>query len=216
MRRFIPGLSATAVAAAAIAAGLLSAPAMAAPATARDGLYLTPSIGYGWGRTQDFTAFGVDGSVEYDGGVALGAALGYRFGNVRVEGELGYAGLTLDRISAAGETANLDSDIHLYSGTVSAFYDFDTGGALRPFVGGGVGFTTVDADDVTFEGDRLEGGTETSFAVHGEVGVSFAVSETVEIVPSYRYTWSDLETDGFDDADDFGAHLLRVGVRYSF
>jgi len=190
---------------------LLSTAALATAAQAKDGFYLAPSAGLMMPSDVDVTLEGISGSVDYDNGYVLGLALGYRLGMFRVEGELGYAEQDGATVKAAGQSLDADFETGLVTATVAGFVDFDLG-PVKPYVGAGLGYgwSTVEIaglDDLDVDD------TDSNFIMFGEAGVALPISDTIEIVPSYRYLWANNGGDGFEDDS---AHLLRVGMRVSF
>lgn len=64
-----------------------------APAYSADGPYLSANLGLAELSDSDVTDSTIPGVTlgqSYDNGWALGASVGYRFNNVRVEGEVSY------------------------------------------------------------------------------------------------------------------------------
>ena len=105
---------------------------------------------------------------EHDTGYKLGAVLGHHLGsNLRVEGEIFLArakvsklthtsialpGLGLPQqilptrvdVPVSGSASQLGAMVNLW-------YDFDIGGNLAPYIGGGLGFIRIDQGDVQYE-----------------------------------------------------------------
>ncbi|MBU0969916.1 MAG: hypothetical protein KKC20_04680, partial [Proteobacteria bacterium] len=59
----------------------------------KEGWYLGAGLGYGMAPDADYKLLdgsGDYGSFEYDSGVLMNAAVGYKFGMPRIEGEISY------------------------------------------------------------------------------------------------------------------------------
>lgn len=147
----------------------------------------------------------IDGDkLEFDPGFALGGQLGYIFGTVRAEGELEYSNTNVDQLGGNSNNADLST----FRGTGNLYFDF-VGFAqsnILPYVGGGVGFASLD-----FDGNDLND-DDTALTAHGEFGISFAASTNFDVVVSYRYEWFD--TDVGDVKDDITIHQIRAGMRF--
>jgi opacity protein-like surface antigen len=201
-------------------AGLLCLAGGVAQAQQAPGMYVSGTAGLLILQDQDFSGFGVSGTGEFHPGYSLNGALGYRFGNgLRIEGELGYGRAGVHRLTGNGVRANFsDVDVNLYSATLNAFYDFETGTNFRPYLGAGVGAVhtrqssgTASVPGVgTFNVGKDD---STDLTVLGEAGVNMVINQSWDLVPSYRFQWVDSSVNGSDDSF---AHIVRIGLRYSF
>jgi opacity protein-like surface antigen len=97
-----------------------------------------------------------------------------------------------------------------FTGTINAFYDFSPLAGLTHYVGA--------ADDRKTAGVSI-GSTENSFTSKGgssteglallEAGASVPLTDALSVTASYRYVH-------FFAAGEDIAHILKLGVRYSF
>ena len=103
-------------------------------------------------------------SNAFDGGTGIlaGAALGYRLGSFRVEGEYLYRGTSYDDIDTGGSPSDdvtqdkAKQELDLIEGRVddvlshnffaNLYYDYRSGSKFTPYVGFGVGFARVSLD----------------------------------------------------------------------
>ncbi|MEM1390975.1 MAG: outer membrane beta-barrel protein [Pseudomonadota bacterium] len=211
------------------------------------GAFTTGNIGDG--TTLDVAAdtdYGWD--TEFDNGLALSAEVGKQiFGNWRFAGELTYTsadvdthtdvtlgGGSIDALDAAALAGSPDAlgvsvgdlvaagegEIESLSLFANVYYDFDTGTAFTPYVGGGIGFSDV---DVTYEPSGVgiidDGGTE--FAYQFKAGAAYAVSETVDVFGEYAYrATEDIEVDndlfpGTLDIENQQS-VFSIGARFKF
>ena len=204
----------------ALAAALLAGTAVA-PAFAQDNTPLRTGSygGLSFGALMPQDTDGPNGSeVERDTGYAIFGQYGYRFPNqLRLEAELGYGNSEYDRFRAGGGSASLGDDTDMYSLTGAAYYDFATGTPLTPYIGAGAGLVhqRFDRNTASAGGTTLAGnnGSSTDLTAFGELGVSYQLSSTFELVPSYRYQWIN---DGDQGLDDTTMHIARIGLRTWF
>ncbi len=160
------------------------------------GIYLGANIGAAFFDNDDVNKFD-------DGGVTLGAQLGYRWNDhIRTELEL------------SGSAAGIDNsdDVLAFGGyNLNGFYDFlPPSEAFVPYIGAGIGYAAIELD--SDNGDQDDAGL---LSLHGEVGLTMNVNEHFAIVPSYRYTVIEEDDEGILD-DDLTSHAVRVGLRVSF
>jgi len=177
--------------------------------------YVKGSAGLASPRSVDGTVSGVSLTLDYEKGLFISGALGYRAQeNVRLEAEVSYAKLGLESVSGNGVAVDLSGDWDLVSFTASGFFDINTNTSVTPYIGGGAGLiywdrgvvtASLNGTSVTIAGDD---GTEvTAFA---EAGVSIALDSKFELVPSYRFQWADTGSSGIDDDT---IHIFKVGLQ---
>lgn len=164
-----------------------------------------------------------------DGEYALGLVFGARVApNFRAEVELSYSNSDVNETtftagSAAGNTQDADGDLSSTSLLINGWYEFETNSSWRPYLGGGIGYTNVDADvdgvGLINTYDDSDGG----FSYQIGFGVTFPVGQSGTIDIGYRYR----ETPGlklkseatsgaaFDDID-FKAQTIQIGYNYRF
>ena len=75
-----------------------------------------------------------------------------------------------------------DDRIKVLAGLANAYYDFDTGTKLRPFVGAGIGIGQVKLDD-----GRAGDDDDTGFAYQLQTGVAYAINDKLSAQIGYRY-----------------------------
>ena len=169
------------------------------------GHYVSGNIGLAMANDSDLTIStipGITANIEYDTGLALGLALGYDFGNARVEGEIAYQKNDFNKMSLLGVDIDLTGDATLLSLLVNGYYDFANSSVFTPYIGGGLGFAKVEVDD-------------TVFAYQMGIGVGYAVNEKVTIDTKYRYfATSDIEF--YTTETEFASHNFLFGARVSF
>lgn len=209
MKRFLGG--------AALVAALFAAGAAHAQQTSYMGWYGTVSAGYLQLEDVSGNVGSTGVKASYDPGWSLNGAIGWSFGTgLRTEVEVGYGRSSYDSATIGGTKVDLSGDIALWSGYLAAYYDFNLAG-VRPYFGAGAGVVHFDVDNIsatangtTFTGS---GGNGTNFSAFGEAGLSFALTDRLDIVPAVRYVWIDDGGSGFDDDT---AWVFKAGLRYRF
>ena len=186
-------------------------------ASAYGGVPAAPSTSFSEFRP---TGPGVGGTAKFGGGLGFGAAVGRRFGNGwAVELALDERGNYLRRVGGVEVDGNIFSELVL----LNVYYRFPARGALRPFIGAGLGYVIALDIDV----DR--NGSEQEYSREGGVGVQAIVGVEYSLAPRWRLTgdarWTSVESGTFK-ASNAGNKLigkpkyrpasLNVGVTYLF
>ena len=161
----------------------------------------------------DNTGTFIDIESTYDLGFEAGGALGYAFEQFRIEGEVTYRQnavdeLTVTRDAAFGLPTGLvvdpDGEVTSLAFMANGFYDFDTGSPLRPYLGGGIGFASIEAD-VTAGGVQLVDENTGVLAYQAMAGVSYEISDGLAVFGGYRFFGT--QDPGLTDAAGGGGSL---------
>ena len=145
-----------------------------------------------------------DTPVEFgfDSGMRWGGAMGFRMNsNLAMEVEYSNAGLDAAEMRNGGNpydvTGELSTQTIMANFVVGADY-----GALRPYIGAGLGTARVAADNIDPDDfpDALDD-HDWAFAGQAFAGVNFALSETMTVGARYRYQMIGA-TNLMDTADD--------------
>ena len=229
------------------AASLVSFVATAQAAESGPGLYGRLSVGPSLVQDMNFAeASTANLALDPKAGFAVHGAVGYRVNDVlRLEFDLGYGRNDLDgafqqNVQAfvpCGEIAgnpclspNVDGEARTLSGFAMAYYDLPVAGALRPYVGAGVGLLEADVDvgtratmnAGTVSRFEIINGSDTLMGYRGAVGVVYAM-DAVDITFGYTYTLTErMNIPGkgtlvnFDFDRRVTAHTFGAGVSYNF
>lgn len=177
---------------------------------------------------------GGDQTVELEFGTdyVIGLAIGRNFlrlgrNNVRGELEVSYQDNNVDSLdfsgNGAGPEINVDGDVQKLRIFANALMDFDTGSALTPYVGGGLGVAFTDFDVVYGPGVALDD-NDTSFALQVIAGTSYEIAGGA-VFGDVRYIVDfSAEADRFAPTgaltgtvgDDLEAVNLNFGYRFNF
>jgi opacity protein-like surface antigen len=183
--------------------------------------YAEAGAGVAFQAETDLNQLGIPFSTDYDTGFIVSGSLGRQSEIIRLEAELVYFQNDYDSISVLGLSAPLDGDLSFVGGLVNIFYDFETGGPWRPFIGAGAGYAQVSINDASTVGIPFADDGDSAFAYQFKLGVSYQYSATTDFLISYRYLGSEeLEfTDAFGfpfSSDGVQSHSLEVGLRFRF
>ena len=181
-------------------------------------VYVSGNIGLAMLNDSDIGLFSSDGSVatltlKSDSGLGLGFAVGYAFGNTRMEGEYAYQKNDLDKVevSAYGYSGSgkIGGETSSHSFLYNVYYDFKNTSLFTPFLSAGVGVSNVEVDLLGASED------DTVFAYQIGAGVAYAMTDKTFMDLTYRYFGtSDPEFDGVEI--DYSSHNVYLGVRVSF
>lgn len=179
------------------------------------------------------------GDMKTSGGPWGGAAGGYRWGNLRLEGmgtyeshdtnsfsspQFTYRDTTGTMRTDTNATPLLNGDLKIFTGFVNAVLDADFGAPIVPFFGAGVGFANVNMDNVTgtSRGNsfRLADQSDTVLAFQAMVGAGYKVNEMFTAEIGYRYLTLNNPTFNNGGAGEFelgiDSHQVWLGLRVNF
>jgi opacity protein-like surface antigen len=129
----------------------------------------------------------IDAELERDPGWLAGAAAGYAWhGGFALEGEVTYRESRLDKIALLGMELGLDGDEHSYAALANAYYRFDTGSSVTPYLGAGVGAAVLTLDAEAENGGAFDD-SETVFAYQAMAGIDYALTPHLAFGLEYRY-----------------------------
>lgn len=143
-------------------------------ATAQD-MYAGGNLGINYTHDGEIAGSGFD--TAFAVGYAIGGYVGFDMGDYRLEGEVSYRANDIDDIGGVSISSSSVTTMALMA---NAFYDFDSGSPIVPYVGGGlgVGFSTLELGGA--EGDA------TALAFQLIAGGAYKMSDTLELTLDYR------------------------------
>ena len=149
------------------------------------GTYFVGSIGSGVMNDIVFAASLGGGTATFDPGFSGEIGVGYDFGDIRTE--LTYNSTTTPLAGTTGV------DVDVKSFFLSAAYDWRAEKKWQPYIGLGVGSSTVDINlAATVGGTSITAGDDNIATAKFKVGVNYEASEKVDV---YGELWGQ----GFDD-----------------
>ncbi|MBY0432282.1 MAG: porin family protein, partial [Rhodospirillales bacterium] len=207
-----------------IAAGLLVGITTAAHAQT-NGFYVGAEGGLNILRDADYTGNpaprgvvgpGINGKIESDNGWGLLGQAGYGFGQVRLEGEVGYRRNSIDKASMnrAPGTLATDNKTEALDLMANVYYDIPTGTPFVPFLGAGLGGARVKMDLAGLGKD-----SSTVWAAQGIAGLAYNINQNLALKADYRYfTTKDPKFDigGSRIESEYQNHSVFVGFTYKF
>lgn len=153
--------------------------------------------------------------TEYDMGLGLGGAVGYDFGIWRIEGEVAYRINDVDTFTALGIGLQGDGDIDTLSTMANAYVDFGNQTAITPFIGAGMGFAKVSANDWSVAGIRIGSEDDNVFAYQFFLGLGVSVTERLMLDFVYNYFATSDPEFGITEFE-YDSHNISFGARFKF
>lgn len=214
------------------------------------GVYVTVGAGGGWSSSTsvNYSESGAIGGTSYSGttngtanlggGFALDAGLGYDFGNsVRGEvtyvlgsyaiGSTSYSGNVTSGGTRYGFNGNITPTGNLSTNSVmfSGYYDFKSKSKFTPYVGAGIGWTSVSIPSMpasatvngsTYNNLTVDSGSASAFGYQAKIGVSYAVSKPADIFAEAIYQGNTGVTINEFNYGPLNAISVRAGARLRF
>ena len=171
--------------------------------------------------------------LSYKPGFGLDAAVGYAFGNIRLEGEVSWSRLAVDDykyddIFNYTVDGNYRGDVSALGLMANGWYDIATGTRWVPYVGGGLGAAQLDIGErfkgtvtdrnanVVQEGDgSIDRVDDWVFAYQVGAGIGYRIDDRAVVQFGYRF-FGTSKTDIHGLKLAIRIHKISVGVRYSF
>ncbi len=147
-------------------------------------------------------------TISFDPGFNVTLAMGYDFGMIRAEGEIGYRMFDIDTATGPGFPPGVTGDVNALTFMANGYYDFEMGSPLSPYVGVGLGFVTADIELTAPGFGTLEISSD-EFAYQFMAGAGYEISSTTVLTAGYRF-FADT------DSDPINIHEFVVGARYMF
>ena len=228
----LPRSLTTSCSAIALMSGLLgAAPAFAAGPNSP--WYVTGFAGYTQPKDYQFdfisntTGARFPYKASLDDGYSVGAAAGYRINQYfRVEGEYAYSNTDFgnsyhaDPPGFIGRNPNGDVTIQTLMANVWLGTKL---GAVKPYIGGGIGYGWVDGNlKVTTGAGNQLGGDDSGFAYQLGAGLGFQLTNNLDLDLGYRWKKvNDIKLkskiNGFHlSSDDFTTQTLQLGLTWRF
>ncbi len=187
----------------------------------KNGLYIGAGAGMTFAPDSDYsTSDGTRGVFQFDNGYAVNAAIGYKFGMPRIEGEISWQKNDFDKQIETGTTRNAGGDLSVSAFMINGYLDFETHTRFTPFITLGIGFANVDVNDLTSSGTKVLDDNDTVMAYQAGAGVAVDIAENIVLDFKYRYFMTqDQDFTAIDKSiihNEFSSHNLLIGIRYSF
>jgi opacity protein-like surface antigen len=163
-------------------------------------------------------------TTNWSGNNALGSLLdlgninafaGYKSSNFRLEGEVAYA--TNPMTKNANQSDNpgpQDCNATTFAAILNGYYDIETGGQIKPFVGAGVGFASTNLKD----GKGKDWGSASGLLYQLKAGVAYPLSDQQNIYLQYKYVNAPATyvIDNKQTSTDFNYGSIEFGTKFNF
>ncbi len=148
---------------------------------------------------------------HYKTGAGGTFGIGAKYDSFRVEGEALYLSTNIDGFqTSAGASGRLDTDVKVAAFMANGYIDINTGTALTPYVGAGLGVAHA-----TFSTAGIDDASDDVLAYQALAGVSYNIDPHNSISLGYRYfATNDLSIGG--STTTFGKSIAEIGYRYTF
>lgn len=155
-------------------------------------------------------------SIDSDTGYVLGVAVGVKImPNLRGEIEYSYSKANIDNITLSQGAASISSagtgELETKFILANLWYDFDIGGPVTPYVGGGIGWGDV-VDLSTIAKNNLDG-----FAWQLGAGAKYDLTDHLSLDVSYRFKQIvGVNFAAFTADEDVNSHNIQAAITYTF
>ena len=169
--------------------------------------------------------------VQLDPGINIGGTAGYDFGFLRLEGEVSYK---QEEISSVSEQTfgtryvNVDGHLGAFAMMVNGFFDLHNESPITPYLGGGIGFASmnlsdtrgIDASTGAINNHIFRSDNDNVFAYQAGAGMEVALTQRFSIDLGYRYfctSRASFRKDWPNSTDlKLESHNAAVGLRLKF
>lgn len=173
-----------------------------------------------------------DTFLTFEPGLNVNAALGYRFGNFRVEGEFSFFNNPISVASAGTPVGTFkesaEGNVSLRAYMANLYYDIPIKNSrLKPYLGVGIGFYQSEINGLTADFFNTLGippvnaTSNTPFAYQFRGGLGYVLSRKAEIYLGYRFFRGEeltfnAEVLGELNPNGASVHNVELGFRASF
>jgi len=197
---------------------LLVVLALGVATAAHAGLYVRASALYI--KPETWNSSGIKAS--FDQNLGYGGAIGYKLTSLRVEGEFVAARNSFDSSTFGPSTTTTGSLTH-NAAMLNAYLDIFKFLMIEPYIGVGVGYMEVKADNLSFTGGPRYDSSDDVVAYQAMAGVNVALTSHLRVGAGLRYITSDKSsfnnssaTPGPTLSDRFKGTMFEISTRYDF
>ena len=177
------------------------------------------TLGLGYSAPQDATSSGsvlgfpYSSNIALIGGFAGETGLGYDFGAIRTELTYIYNNASANSVSVSvGRLGTITEpvtggNVNTFSTMASVYVDIPTNSRWVPYIGGGLGYTTISFENTTNKG---------ALGYQAKVGLSYLAGKKTDIFVEGVYQGTSnfsIDSVDFDPLSSWGA---RLGARFRF
>lgn len=153
--------------------------------------------------------------LRFDSGFSVSAAIGYRTpGGFRPELAIDISDHDIRSASIAGESGNVSGDVSAFRLMSNAWFDINTGTAVSPYFGVGIGLQNTDLKLGNTKGD------DSGFVYQIGAGIHYIVNPRTSVGLDYRYVVAQDPDFGLANrsnlSGEYSASNIGLGIRYLF
>lgn len=164
------------------------------------------------------------GTDKHKIGFLNGAAVGYKWCDIRFEGELSYRSNHLDKRFFEGDRSWVSSvDRTVWAGMFNVYYHFNMEWCIEPYLGAGVGvayqgYHGSSCTEFEFNSDD----SDLTFGYQGMVGFLLCADDCWDLFVEYRYFGTTDPTFAINAPSngklksEYDAHAVNFGTIYNF
>ena len=183
---------------------------------AHAGLYVRASALYI--KPDSWNSSGIKAS--FDQNLGYSGAIGYKLTSLRVEGEFVAARNSFDS-STFGATTTTTGSLSHNVAMLNAYMDIFKFLMVEPYIGVGVGYMEVKADNLSFTAGPTYDSSDSVIAYQAMAGVNVALTGHLRLGAGLRYITSDKSsfnstTGGPTLSDRFKGTMFEISTRYDF
>jgi opacity protein-like surface antigen len=202
-----------------------STPAVSAPAVN----YFYVGGDFGGTQVDPFSVGRTNGDfrVENFRSAGYGVFVGYRMGDIRLEGEIFHTASAVSNGFAQGAlaTANVNGTTQNNAYMLNAYYDVPIGGVIKPYVGAGIGLMTsrftggatvatagTGGNPATITNESYDG-SKSGLAYQLKAGVAYALDAKTDLFFQFRYLSTPRNSAGVGQINDYSSQSFEGGLR---
>ena len=172
-------------------------------------------------------------SLAFSFGFGGSGAVGYDFGDFRVDAEVSYLSSSFKYSLKKDDDVTAKGSLSILGGTANAWYDIDTGTAWTPYIGAGAGGANISAKitenkKIMVDNESIDSsfsGSAWAFAYQGGAGVQYQLTDAIALDLGYRLlgAFSAKLTQAAADGEkaetltpSIMTHRVTLGVKFSF
>jgi opacity protein-like surface antigen len=164
--------------------------------------------------------------LTHQTGWGAGGTLGYMpattwapLNHMRFEGEVYYHTNDSDNLHTTGGTAASSGSMSAVSYMFNVFYDLPTGTGFSPYIGGGLGVSTIDLSKSS--GLLNTGDSDTRFSYQGMVGISYTPQSVPDTIWTLGYRYLGASSPSYTTTTgkakvDYNISDIEAGVKFRF
>ncbi|WP_417739998.1 outer membrane protein [Rosistilla oblonga] len=176
------------------------------------------SVSSGWAFLSDLEDGGF--SADFNAGFNANIALGWQEKFGRVEFEYSKFDFDYDSVGVGTSTFDADGSQSLDTWMVNAYIDVPVTSRLTGYAGAGLGVAQTSANSLSVPAGSASAISELGFAYQARAGVSFDLTQRVELFSGYRFLGTETMALQDDDLGQFSDKLFvnewESGLRFKF